>query len=100
MSRGLRPTVHCEVFGSGDGLEIFWVVALQAGHKRHAHARSEKRIFTVGFLATSPSRIAKNIDVGRPDSESVVPDSGAIRMQIDVILGTKFGADDAGDAMH
>ena len=31
----------------------------------------EERIFAVGFLAAAPARIAKDVDVGRPEIEAL-----------------------------
>src|SRR6266516_1649119 len=45
------------------------IISLHTLYKSNTHARSKEWIFTIGFLASSPSRIAKNIDVGRPESQ-------------------------------
>ena len=52
--------------------------------------RGEKGIFAVGFLPASPARIAKDVDVGRPEiqaeEDAVVP--FPLRL---VVLGPSFG---------
>ena len=65
--------MHSEVLWSGDGLKIFRIIALQAFNEGNAQARSQIGILAVGFLAAAPARIAKNIDVRRPDGEAAVP---------------------------
>ena len=87
------------VLGGGDQLQIFGIVALHAGDKRHAHAAGEKRIFAIGLLAASPARVAKDVDVGGPEGESeehlmVVFAHGL------VVLGARFGGDGLAHAMH
>ncbi len=61
---GFRAAVHGEVLRRCDGLQVLRVIALQARDERHAHARGEIRVFAVGFLATTPARIAEDVDVG------------------------------------
>ena len=70
VARGLGPAVHGIMFGRGDHPVICGIVALQAGDERDAHAPGEERIFAIGFLAASPARIAKDVDVGRPEIEA------------------------------
>ncbi len=37
---------------------------LHAGDERDGHLPRQERIFAIGFLAASPARITKNIDIG------------------------------------
>ncbi len=63
----LGAAVYGVVLGSRNDTIVFWIVALHAGNKRHAHARRQKWIFAVSFLTASPSRITKDVDVRRPE---------------------------------
>src|SRR5438477_3132436 len=45
------------------------IISLHTFYKSNTHSRSKEWIFTIRFLASSPSRIAKNINVGRPESQ-------------------------------
>src|SRR5579862_3843063 len=76
VSQGFGSAVHRVVFGSRDGEEVFRIIALQAIDERYAHGCGEKRVLAVRFLAASPARIAKDVDVGRPDSE---PEENAVQ---------------------
>ena len=99
MAGRLGAAVYGIVLRGGDQLQVFGIVALYAGDKRHAHAAGEKRIFTVGLLAAAPARVAKDIDVRSPEGEAeehlmVVFAHGL------VVLGARFGGDGFAHAMH
>src|SRR6185312_1835170 len=51
-----------------------------------------KWIFTVGFLSTSPPRISKDVDVGRPEIETLknIRVSGTLLLHV---LNPSFNAD-------
>ena len=93
MALRLGAAVHGIVFGGGDGLEILGVDRPGAPLRTHAEAAGEEGIFAVGFLAASPARIAKDIDVGRPEGESLVEAVIACARWL-VDLGAGFGGDD------
>ena len=61
---GFRLAVTDAVFQGGDqaGFVAEGGVSLKAAHRGNAQARNQKRIFAVGFLHASPTRIAGNID--------------------------------------
>src|SRR5262249_34323380 len=71
MSPGFLA-IHGEVFGSGDGFEIFGVISLQSSTEGDAQLRCETRIFAVGFFTAPPARIAIHIDGRRPDDNAAV----------------------------
>ncbi|MEJ2444109.1 MAG: hypothetical protein P8Y42_11725 [Exilibacterium sp.] len=50
----------------------------------------------VGFLAPAPARIAKDIDVGRPDAQAAKPVGATEPVFVLFVFGPKFRADDAG----
>ena len=73
-----------------------WVVALKSGDEGYTEASGEKRIFAVGFLPASPTGIAENIYVGRPEGETVVAAEIVVGNGV-VVFGASFGGDDVGD---
>ena len=66
------------------------IVALHAGHKRHAHVPCQKRIFAIRLLPAAPARIAEDVDVRRPEIQPLenvaVPRAHILRM-LDAPLG-------------
>ena len=99
MAKGLRAAVNGIVFRSGNGLEVMEILALKAGDKSDAESCGEEGIFAVGFLPASPARIAKDVDVGGPEGETVVAAGVVVESSV-VIFGTGFGGDDAGDTVE
>src|SRR5690606_34256520 len=51
---------------------ILRIVALQTLDEFDAHQRGEKRILAVRLLTAAPARIAENVDVRRPERESLI----------------------------
>ena len=99
MAHRLRSAVHREVLGRRYQLKVMGIVALQSFDKFHAQTRGEKWIFAKGLHAATPPRIAKDIDVRRPEGEpreaaAIVVANGF------VVLGATFDRDDCRDAMH
>src|ERR1017187_4774491 len=78
------------MFGSGNRLEILRIIALQSGYIGHPELAGKKRIFAIGFLAPAPTRVAEDVDVGRPEIEAeenvVVP----LTLRL-IVLGTTLG---------
>ena len=68
VARRLWSAVHGEVLGSRDDAVITGIVALHSRDKRDRHARAEEGIFAVGFLATTPAWIAKDVTFGAQKS--------------------------------
>jgi len=94
----LGSAVHREVFGARGGLEITRVVALQAPHHGHAQFTSEEGVFAKRLLATPPPRVTEDVDVGRPEGETLIlaaPAGGHRGM----MLGARLVGDGAGDAL-
>ncbi len=94
-----RPAVHGVVLGRGHGLQVSRIVTLQSPHKGDSQLPGQEGVFTVRFLAASPARIAKDIDVGRPERQSVVDAVIAFALRL-VVLGAGFGGNDLGLATH
>jgi len=99
VAKGFGAAVNGEVFGSGNGFEVTRVVTLQAVDESDAKTRGEERIFAVSFLAASPARIAEDIDVGRPEGETVVA-SGVVVEDGVVVFAASFGRDGVGDVVE
>src|SRR5262245_38378964 len=99
MAKSFWAAVNGKVLGSGNDLQVFGIVALQAGYESNADAAGEKRIFSVRFLAAAPARVAKDVDVGRPKGQAVVAAGIAVLDSV-VVLGASFGGDDIGHAMN
>ena len=90
--------MHREVLWSRNHLNIFWIVALQSGYKRDAHARRQEWVLAISFLPAAPAWIAKDIDIRRPEVEpfvNVVP-SGADCL---IVFGPGFNANDSSHVM-
>src|ERR1700756_2557892 len=96
MTCRFRAAVDGVVLGGSDGFEVCGVVALQAFHEGYAEVGGEVGIFAVGLLAAAPAWIAEDIDVGRPDGESVVDGVDVVADGF-VVLGAGLGPDDGGD---
>ena len=99
VARRFRAAVYGKVLGRGDGAVIARVVTLQSGNKSHPQARGKKGVFAIGFLAASPARIAKDVDVGRPEVEALedVAVAGAHRLRV---LDAPLDADDLGHLVN
>ena len=75
------------------------MVALQAAHHGGAEFAGEIRVLAKRLLAAAPARVAKDIDVGRPEGEALIlaavagGDGG-------VVLGAGLVGDHAGNALH
>ena len=72
MAGGFGSAVNGKMLGSSYQFQVFGVIALQAFDKRDCHSGSEVRIFTVSFHASAPTRIAKDINIGCPESQSLI----------------------------
>ena len=93
---GLGSAVNGKVFGAGSGLEVAGIVTLQPLHHGGAKLSGKERILAEGLLTASPARIAEDVDVGRPECESLVLAAPAGRDR-GVMFGAGLVGDDAGD---
>ena len=96
---GLGAAVYGKMLGAGVQLEVFLVRALHAQHGLGAHDGVQVRVFAGGFLAAPPAGITKNVHVGAPESEAVVPDVtvGFRNAQLVMIRSVPHGAGLIGD---
>lgn len=88
-----------EVLGSGDGLQVLWIVSLEPAHKGYRHSRGEKWIFAVRLLTSSPARIASDIDVGSPEIQPFQNVAPALADCL-VMFRSAFGTDRACQIMN
>ena len=75
----LRTAMYGKVFGTGQQLFVtiakpLSVVghALQSAHDGQSHPCCQVGVFAVGLLSASPSRVAEDVDVGRPERQALV----------------------------
>ena len=90
MAVMLRAAMNGIVLGTGHSLQVVRIVTFQAANDCRSHFGRQIRVFPVGFLATSPAGITKNIDVGCPVSQSAINISGLAFPQVFVEKGTAF----------
>ena len=83
---------------AGSGFHVL-SVSLQALYKRDTQCARQIRVFSVGFLPASPSGIAENIDIGRPEGQSFVNVPIAKRA-VSVVLRAPFCRDHISDPAH
>ena len=75
------------------------VLALHAGHKGDSQAAGKERIFAVGLLAPPPARVAKDVDVRRPECEAIEDAVIVFPLRL-VVLGAGLVGDDLAHALH
>ena len=100
VARLLRPAMHGKVLGAGQQLHVFAVRrALQSAHYGQSHACVHVRVFAVSLLSASPARVAEDIDVGRPERQSLVC-CYAPRAPLRRVLGARLVAHGGVDALQ
>ena len=63
--------MHGEMLAAGGGFQIL-AVSLQSADKTNTQSAGQIGIFSVGFMTSAPPRIAENINVRTPDSQSLI----------------------------
>ena len=96
MARRFWTTVHGKMLRGRNRLQVLRIFPLQPLDEGQSHARGQVRIFPVGLLPSSPSRIAKDIDVRRPHRQSLVPDARPVPSLVLVVFRAELGADGVG----
>src|SRR5436190_12348885 len=94
-----RTTVHGIMLWGGDYFEVLRVISLQTPDEFNAQPRRQIRVFAVSLLSPPPARVAKNIDVGTPESQPFVA-TVSIISEVLVIFCPRFGRDHLSDLMH
>src|SRR5436305_13434524 len=67
-----------------------WVIALDAPDELRRENSGEERIFAVGLLTASPTRIAEDVDVRRPEGQAEVAARVPLPLRL-IVFGTRFG---------
>ncbi len=89
----LGAGVHGEVLAGGHRFGVVRIAALHAFDEGAPHASGEERIFAVGLLPAPPARVAKDIDIRRPEGQPVEDAVIALALRL-VELGAALGGDD------
>src|SRR5579864_9124777 len=74
MPRRLRAAVNYKMLRARHGLDVLRIVSLQPANECHGHLTSQERVLTIRFLAAAPPRVAKNINIRRPECQAFVAD--------------------------
>src|SRR5687767_10861846 len=72
------------------------MIALEPSTEGDAETAREVRAFAVRFVAAAPALIAKDVDVGAPERESLVVTAIFVALEL-VVLGAPLVADGYGD---
>src|SRR6266542_4382744 len=103
--RGIEPVplrlgsgVYGVMLGRRDNFQVLWIVALQSLDEFDSEPAREVRIFAVGFLSAAPTRVAKDVDVRRPEGETIKPAPIPVPLRL-LIFGARFFRDDSLDAV-
>ena len=71
MTRVLRTAVNGIVLGTGPELAILGILGtLQSAYHLSTHDACQIGVFTIGLLAASPSGVAEDVDIWRPNAEA------------------------------
>jgi hypothetical protein len=93
VAHAFRAGVHGKVLAGSHGAQMLQVLALHSVDKGYAQSGGQEWVFAVGFLAAAPAGIAKDVDVGRPEGQSIEDAVVALALRL-VVLGAGFGGDD------
>ena len=94
----LRTGVHGEVLGAGRGLHVaLFVLLLKRFDELRAELAGQIGILAIRLVAAAPARIAKDVDIGRPEGQALVDVAVAAR-GLRVVLCAPLGGDDLAHA--
>src|SRR6185503_3230746 len=99
MALRLRPRMDSVVLRSCYHFQILRIVTLQSFNECHTESTCQIRVFAISLLSSSPARVTKNIDVWRPERETVKTVVVTASLSL-VVLGPSFVRDHIGDAIH
>ena len=71
MTECLRPGMYCKMFGTGCCLHCI-PISLKCFYKGNSQFFCKIRIFPISFMASTPSWITENIDIRRPERQSLI----------------------------
>ena len=99
MTVGLRPAVHGIMLRRGNRFEIFGMISLQAPDEGHAKPAHVEGVLAVCLHAPPPPGIAEDVDVRRPEGQTLIDASLSVPQEL-MILGPRFIGDHRSHAMH
>jgi hypothetical protein len=79
------------MFQQRSGSPVFRIVSLQVFYKRNRHRPGQKRVFAVGFLRATPTRVSAQIRIRRPHHNSALQVVFALK-QIPCLFGFRGGS--------
>ena len=97
MPQCLRARMRGKVLGAGGGFQVA-AVALQPPHKGDAQPGCQIGILSIGFVPSSPARVAEYVDVGGPESQAFV-NVAVFQGGKLVVLCPALRRDDVGDLL-
>ncbi len=68
----LRTAVHRKMLGTRCCLEILLIMPLQSHNIAHAKPAGQIGVLAKRLMSPSPARVAENIDIGRPERQSLI----------------------------
>src|SRR5215469_17213580 len=71
VAQGFGPAVDGVVLAGGDSFGMLGIGTLYTRDECVAHSGGEEWVLAVGLLAAAPARIAEDVDVRRPEGQSV-----------------------------
>ncbi len=92
MTQCFRSAVCSKVLSTAGSQHIL-SVTLKILYERHAQTGCQIRIFTVGLMASAPSRVTEYIDVRAPKGQTLI-DIPVAFLGRSVIFCTGFGCND------
>ena len=102
----LRTAMYGKVLGAGQELFILVLtgfagqaLSLQSVHHGQSHTFCQVWILAVGLLSASPSWVTEDVDVRRPERQSLIA-LYASRLLGQLVLGTRLVADSREDVVH
>ena len=85
--------MYGEVFGTSVQFVVLRVGrSLQSSNDLQSQYRGEIRVFSVGLLSATPTRVSENVDVRRPESQALIFPVSAFALEV-VEFCTGFVAD-------
>ncbi len=72
MAQVFRTAMYRKMFRAGRCLHIVLIMSLYSFHEPHAESGCQVRVFPECLMASAPSRVSENIDVGRPERQPFV----------------------------
>src|SRR5512136_2086549 len=92
-----RTGVDRIMLGASRHFKIPGMVPLEAFDKLCGHFASKEWVLAPGFLSAPPARVAENVDIRRPEGQSLELIGAAVTTQGFVVFGAALVTDGGGD---